>query len=124
MKVKYIQYRGKKRDDLKRNFTTPELMLEKLSNIDFNLADKGNAQHHTTKNVLCQISSEINRSNSSIKCELYKLMVCIQSGETDTYGSLVVSHKFFQLYMIDDNSYEILKDIPEKSLTLYTDVSG
>lgn len=124
MAVKFPQYRGKARDCLKQNFTTPELMLQKLSKIDFNIAAKGNLQGLTTRNVLQTISSEIQKSNSMIDCELNKLMVCIQSGETETFGILIIQQNSIQIFMKDENIYEILEKIPAKSLTMHTDASG
>lgn len=124
MKVRFPQYRGKTRDDLKKNFTTPELMLRKLGDIDFIAANKGNLQGLTTRNVLQTISSEIQKSNSMIDCELNKLMVCIQCGETEAYGVLIVQRDSFQIIMIDDHIYDVLKNIPAKSVTMQIDATG
>lgn len=124
MKVRFQQIRGKARDEMKANFSSPELELQKLCNIDYSLAEKGNTQGLVRQNTLQQISSESNRSNSMIKCELYKLITCIQCGETGSFGTLIVNHDSIQLLMIDDSNYELLQKFPEKSVTIHTDASG
>lgn len=124
MRVRFPQIRGSDRDELKKNFTRPEQMLQKLHHIDYDLATKGNVQGLTTRNVLQTISSEINKSNSMIKCELYKLMACIQCGETESFGTLIVQQDSVQIIMIDNRNYELFEKIPAKSATMHADASG
>lgn len=125
MPVRFPQYRGKLRDDLKEGFTTPELMHRKLTDkIDINAALKGSMQGLTTKNVLRTVSSEKRKSNSKIPCELVKMGVFIQSGATEKYGTLIIQEDSVQLIMIDDELYKSLKQIPKKSKTMFTDASG
>lgn len=64
------------------------------------------------------------QSNSMIKCELYKLMVSIQSGDVGRYGTMIVSHGSFQLYMFDPDLYKIYENLPEKCLDMGSDASG
>lgn len=105
--IRFPQYRGAARDDLKKNFTTPEQMLEELSHIAYKLAHK-----EIFKVSQQWTSSEIHKSNSVIACEFYKLITCIESGETD------------QINMIDDKNYKLLEKVPAKSATMHADASG